>query len=128
MVSISVLTISCADQITGDSAGENLVVNASFSDIQEKVFSRTCAVSGCHVSVMHESGMNLSAGAAYDNLVNVVSKGNPQLKRVEPGDSQQSYLIRKLNGSNTPVMPPSGKLSSSVIDSIAAWIDKGALP
>ncbi|MGD9488355.1 MAG: hypothetical protein AB7W47_10060 [Calditrichaceae bacterium] len=128
VVSIFVFTMSCADQITSDSADENLIVNASFPDIQDKVFSPTCAVSGCHVSVMHESGMNLSAGAAYENLVDVVSRGNPQLKRVEPGNSQQSYLIRKLTGNNTAVMPPAGKLNSSVIDSIAAWIDAGALP
>ena len=47
--------------------------------------------------------------------------------RVKPFESENSYLIRKLRGQGTSVMPPSGQLKAAVIDSVVAWIDKGAL-
>jgi len=99
-------------------------IRATFSSIQKEVFTPTCATSGCHGGSQNP---NLSVGQAYDNLVNKASSQNSSLMRVKPGESSNSYLIKKLNGDGTSVMPPSGKLSQKAIDSIAAWIDQGAL-
>jgi hypothetical protein len=124
---VSFLLMSCEDLIEGPedemNPGDPAVVRASFSSIQQNVFTPTCAVPACHGGTQSP---NLSAGSAYNNLVNVVSTGNPALLRVRPGDSGNSWLIRKLNGTGTDRMPPDGPLSRATIDSIALWIDKGA--
>jgi hypothetical protein len=68
----------------------------------------------------------LTAGNAYANLVNVPSIQMQSILRVKPGDSNNSWLIKKLRAEGTTVMPPNGQLSVAIIDSIAKWIDKGA--
>ncbi len=98
----------------------------TFSFIQTNIFNTSCALSGCHNSSSSQGGLNLSAGAAYNNLVNVQSSTHSQFKRVAPGSSANSVIIKLLNGSLQPKMPQNGSLSQSVIDSIAAWIDRGA--
>lgn len=98
----------------------------TFSSIQSGVFNTTCALSGCHSGSSPQAGMNLSAGVAYNNLVNVQSVTHSEFKRVEPGSSQNSVIIKLLRGELQPKMPPGGNLNSAVIDSIAAWIDRGA--
>ncbi len=74
--------------------------------------------------------MNLSAGKAYSNLVNVAaSECNDGRKRVLPGNADQSYLIDKLLGVNLcfgTKMPKLGSISSNEIQTIAAWICAGA--
>lgn len=98
----------------------------TFSYIQSNVFNTTCAVSGCHAGSSPQAGLNLSSGSAYNNLINVKSVLYPNFDRVEPGSSQNSLIIKLLRGTLQPKMPQGGSLSSSVIDSIAAWIDRGA--
>ena len=122
------LLVSCEDWIQGPEDevqnGGQSNMPARFSDIQTEVFSKNCATSGCHNGTQNP---NLSAGVAYDNLVNQPSAQIPSMLRVKPGDSNNSYLMKKLTGDGTSVMPPSGQLSQVTIDSIAAWIDRGAL-
>ncbi len=118
----------CADQIVSDcdpvtTPGERKAV---FAAIQRDVLTPGCALSGCHSGEFPSFGLNLEEGKAYNNLVGVSSILS-SLKRVEPGDSQNSYLIEVLNGVDGFVMPPAGKLPQATIDSIAVWIDEGAL-
>jgi hypothetical protein len=125
---LGLLLVSCEDWIQGPEDepqnGGQSIMSASFSDIQTEVFSKSCATSGCHNGSINP---NLSAGEAYNNLVNQPSAQVPSMLRVKPGDSNNSYLMKKLTGDGTSVMPPSGQLSQVTIDSIAAWIDRGAL-
>ena len=102
----------------------NKPIRATFSSIQNELLSPTCALSGCHGGVQDP---NLSTGKSFGNIVNVASIENQSLLRVKPFDSNNSLLVRKLRGQNTSVMPPAGQLSAAVIDSVAAWIDRGAL-
>ena len=52
----------------------------------------------------------------------------PQFKRVEPNNNVNSLLIKILQGEVSPRMPFNrDPLSPAVIDSIAKWIDNGAL-
>ena len=111
----------CTESDTG-------VIIESFSDIQENVFTPSCAVSGCHSGQNPDAGLNLQAGQAYANIYEVNSGQNPQLKLIKAGDSEQSYLLQKMNGQGQgQVMPTSGKLDKPVRDAIAKWIDDGAL-
>lgn len=104
---------------------------SEFSKIQSEIFTPTCALSGCHSGSNPQANLNLSAGEAYNALVNVNSIQIPSRKRVAPGNSADSYLIDKLKGTNmaanTSQMPFGGiPLSDAIIDSIAKWIDSGA--
>jgi hypothetical protein len=118
------LFFACEDSIQGPDDEKTDNMKATFSSIQANVFSPTCALSGCHGGSQNP---NLSAGNAYNNLVNKASALDPSMVLVKPGDSSNSFLMKLLRGDGTSVMPPSGKLSSAKIDSIALWINNGAL-
>ena len=72
----------------------------------------------------------MSAGSSYALLVNVASGEVPALMRVAPGNADDSYIIRKLEGAAGIVgarMPLGGPfLDQNTIDRIRAWIDSGA--
>jgi hypothetical protein len=119
---------SCADKIVSECPDDKVSagLQSNLSSIQQYVFTPSCATAGCHGVVNLQAGLNLSSGYAYSNLVDVTSTENGALKRVTAGNSEQSWLIRKLKGDGTSVMPPTGQLSGAVIDTIAAWINTGA--
>ena len=125
----SLIFFACEDQIVSDCEVENVLpsLTATFSSIQNEVFTPNCATSGCHVT--NSVDPVLTAGQAYNNIVNVMSF-NPPFPYVYSSRSDSSYIINKLRGVNMQGerMPLNRQaLSSAVIDSIAAWIDKGAL-
>ncbi len=128
VVAAMVMFPACADSIVSDCDVENgpLPVSARFSDIEQRVFAVSCATAGCHGGSNPQAGLDLTPGRAYDQLVNVNSLNYPTSKRVAPGASAQSVLLQVLRGSAQPSMPPSGPLATAVVDSIAAWIDRGA--
>ena len=124
--------IGCSDEATSPNDSNNAgptLSSSKFSDIQRQVFNTSCASSGCHSGSSVQANLNLSEGNSYNNLVNKQSLLNPTFFRVKPGDSENSFLIKMLknNGNGSSQMPPAGKLSNAVIDSIAAWINNGAL-
>ncbi|MFH0734994.1 MAG: hypothetical protein V1773_12915 [bacterium] len=130
LLSFVLILIGCADQIVSDCDSIQIQVlpeGTTFAQIQNEVFSTNCALSGCHGTNSPQADLDLSSGNAYVNLVNVQSVLYPSLKRIVPGNSSQSLLIKALKGEDAPLMPSSGKLPNSVIDSIAAWIDRGAV-
>jgi hypothetical protein len=116
--------------------------HSSFGLIQNRIFNSSCAISGCHASDKDPSfaqhKLVLSEGFAYKNLVNVESENGPArldgLKRVSPGDSENSLLHHKLHcddghhSQDYGNMMPIGldPLSQGQIDFITAWIDEGA--
>jgi len=97
------------------------------SDIQA-IFSANCALSGCH-NASAASGLVLSQGLAYANLVNVKSSGEPAKIRVIPNDATNSYLVIKIEGRQSVGgrMPLSASaLSANRIQNIKNWINRGA--
>lgn len=119
----------CADRIVSDCETRDTGVPGqvtTFQEIQVKVLTPSCATAGCHRGDDSPFGLDLSAGKSYANLVNVSSGQSPSLKLVLPGNSKDSYLMQVLEGKGGVVMPPAGKLNEALIDSIAAWIDRGA--
>ncbi|MDH4124488.1 MAG: CHRD domain-containing protein [Gammaproteobacteria bacterium] len=103
----------------------------TLAQIQASVFTPVC--SGCHsgpTGNVLPSGMNLSnANASFNALVNVASL-QVALDRVEPGNPDNSYLIRKLEGGPNIVlnrMPQGGPfLDQATIDMVRQWISDGA--
>lgn len=110
-------------------AGED-GVQPTLSSIQENIFSTSCALSNCHAGPNPRQGMNLSAGQAHENLVNVRSNERPELFRVAPGEPDSSYLVHKIEGWSSIVaerMPLGGNpLSQEEINAIRTWIENGA--
>ena len=105
----------------------------TLTQIQTMVFTPRCA--GCHsgpTSGSLPSGMDLSSAAAsHAALVDVLSlQADPPLDRVEPGDPDNSYLIRKLEGGpdiSGSRMPQGGPfLDPPTIDMIRQWISDDA--
>ena len=103
---------------------------ATFSQVQSQIFTASCAFSGCHGGSSPAQGMNLTAGSAYSNIVNVPSNERPTLDRIEPNDPAASYLYLKVIGDPSIVgsqMPLGGPpLSAVLIDLLRDWIERGA--
>jgi len=102
---------------------------ASFAEIQDTILTPTCAVSGCHTGANPPDGLNLSAGEAYSNIVDIASVQMPDLFRIEPGDPDNSYLIRKVEGSGIVAnrMPLNDDpLTEDQIDLLRQWVSDGA--
>ena len=122
------LLVACTDDITSpaDSDSPASGLTASFSSIQELIFSSNCARSGCHSGATPREGLNLTSGNSYSNLVGVASNQS-NLLRVKAGSSSESWLVKKITADGTSIMPPSGSLMQATIDTIITWIDRGAL-
>jgi hypothetical protein len=87
----------------------------------------------CHSGGRPSGSLDLADAVAYDNLVNVRSGQLSSMDRIEPGDTANSYLVRKINNTHTAAggsgnrMPSSRALSSSNIATIEGWVNDGAL-
>lgn len=103
-------------------------LQATLSSIQTNILTPKCAITGCHI-VGGGAPMSLATGASFGTLVNVTSP-NWSRPRVAPGNAANSVFYLKVIGDNTvgrsmPLgLPP---LSKTETDSIAAWINRGAL-
>lgn len=98
--------------------------------IQQFVFTPTCAFSGCHANPGAQLGMELYEGRTFMQIVGVPSVEDPNLLRIEPGNPDDSYLIRKIRGDPSIVeerMPFGGPyLTQEEIDVIVQWVLDGA--
>jgi hypothetical protein len=116
---------------------------SSFSLMQDRILTPTCATSGCHASTTDGSfkqhGLVLEKSVAYENLVgvtpfNVLSKGDGHL-RVKAFKSLESLLFHKLNwdashhgGKQYGLPMPLGSTALTIgqIEFVRRWIEAGA--
>ena len=102
-----------------------------FSRIQAEIFTPNCVKAGCHDAATASGGQVLAAGVSYGQIVNVRSTENSTLDRIEPGDPERSYMVKKLRGDpditgdRMPLDRPGG-LPQEQIDQIIAWVRAGA--
>jgi len=119
-------TTSAAVAVTVD----NTAPAVTLAQLQSSIFTPRC--SSCHTGGGSSlpASMNLSSeSATRAALVGVASIEVPSLQRVAPGDPANSYLIHKLEGtqSSGSRMPLGGPfLDQATIDSVKAWIQAGA--
>jgi len=109
--------------------GEPPDPSATFTRVQGEVFSPSCALSGCHAGAAAQAGMDLTPSAAYAAVVGVASAQRPDLARVEPGDPERSYLVKKLRGDPDVVgspMPLTGTVSDDARRLVVDWVRRGA--
>lgn len=102
----------------------------TLSELQADIFTPSCAKSGCHAGPAPAQGMNLSDGQTFANTVGVPSTEVASLDRVEPGNPDDSYLVRKVEGTASVGgrMPLDGPpfLTNAQMQSIRDWIAAGA--
>ena len=104
LVLATAVTAGC-DQSLSSLAGPSPNLEPTFSSIQANVFETTDAAGRAACITCHSStgrapsgGLNLIHDVAYDQLVNVASRGKAGAIRVIPGDSENSYIVAKLEG------------------------------
>lgn len=129
---LSLLFNSCSDNIVESTPSIDQLINnpdiitATFSDIQTKVFNKSCALSGCHVTGVQFPDLS---GNSYNTIVNKPSSNNKNY--IQPGSPSLSYIYLKLTNSNeisgTRMPQNSPPLSNEILDSISVWISNGAL-
>lgn len=78
----------------------------------------------CHSAKAVESG-DLAGGLQLDTRVGI-RQGGDSGPAVVPGKPGQSLLLAALRHEQNLEMPPSGRLSSSIIEDVQAWIETGA--
>ena len=121
---------------------EEVADTSTYGLIQSRILTPSCAIPSCHASgkdatfVQHQ--LILAKGSAYDQLVNVVSFNTAAktdgLKRVKPGDAENSFLVHKLHrdGSHhagaygNPMPLGLDKLTLGQLEFIEEWINAGA--
>jgi len=106
----------------------------TLTQLQSSIFTPIC--SGCHNGTPGAGNglpgiQDLRAGSTFAALVDVSSIEKPALKRVNPGDAANSYIIQKLEGAAgiSPARMPLGGpyLDQATIDQVKSWINAGAL-
>lgn len=127
--------VACADfeapQVTPPP--DVLVVNPSFANDIQPLFTARCATVSCHNFATHQVGLNLAEGYAYDNTVNVQAVFRPSWKRIVPGSADNSFLVQVLLSDTTkhPEISrmPLGRppLTDNQITTIINWVSLGAL-
>ena len=107
--------------------GEQTPLVPELQSIQTHVFTPVCTV--CHAGTSAPLGFRLDEASAFSMLVNTASVEVPALKRVLPGNPDQSYLIQKLEGhAAVGAQMPLGQppLPQATINVIRQWIANGA--
>jgi len=100
----------------------------TFTNIQNNVLTPICTQ--CHIGASAPLGLRLDAANSYDSLVRIPSAEEPNFLRVNPGNPDISYIIRKLEGGPDIIgdQMPRGlaPLNQTVINAIRVWIAQGA--
>jgi hypothetical protein len=109
-----------------------LVANPSFSGDIAPILDRRCATGGCHSAGTAQANLQLTPDAAHGETVNVPSVLRPGMDRIEPGDPDNSWLVRMIEADPArrdqhPRMPlASVPLTENQIANIRRWIEQGA--
>jgi hypothetical protein len=97
-------TVAC-DEDLSSLTGPTPNLTPTFTSIQNEIFNTTdtsgrLACVNCHNpgGRAFTAGLDLASAGAYDRLVGVASVQRPSLRRVAPGEPENSYIIHKLEG------------------------------
>lgn len=110
-----------------ESAVEGSRTEATLAEVGQ-VFAVSCAFSGCHSGGDPAAGLSLEGDFA-GRIVGVASEQRSDLKLVDPGNPNKSYLLMKVRGDDEIIsqqMPPGAPLSAEQVEIIRAWIAVGA--
>jgi hypothetical protein len=133
---VSMLAAGCDEKLS-EIAGATPNLQPTFTSIQRDIFDAPDATgrpacTRCHnpQGARFTAGLDLTAGAAYGNLVGVASTEQRGRLRVNPGNADDSYVVHKIEGAAdiTGARMPNGGpyLSDGQILIIRRWIALGA--
>ncbi|RME24920.1 MAG: hypothetical protein D6798_10110 [Deltaproteobacteria bacterium] len=142
LLTLALLAAGCGDKgddtgtagdggaMDGGAAGDGgSATTGTWADVEADL-SGSCAFSGCHAT--GDQFPDLSAGNAYDSIVDVESQQAPGEILVIPGDADGSYLVRKVEGAKgitgNPMPQGSDTWDADSVATLRAWIDAGANP
>jgi mono/diheme cytochrome c family protein len=105
----------------------------TLTQLKADIFAPRC--SGCHTGggMSLPASQNLAGTTAqiYASIVNVASEEQPGVLRIKSGDPDNSYLVRKIQGTagiSGAQMPLNGTpLTTAQINEVRAWVSAGAL-
>jgi hypothetical protein len=129
---------AACDEKLSSITGPTPNLSPTFSSIQQSIFSASDSSSrlacvGCHTDQGRAPASNLvlTEGRAYQQLVGRASLGKPGATLVIPGDPDNSYIVKKLEGASDIVglrMPRNNGpfLSEGQMRVIRRWISDGA--
>jgi hypothetical protein len=131
LLSVAASSEGCGPRATPTSTP----VQVTLAEIQSTIFTPRCATVSCHGGVIVSNNLNLEEGRSWDELVDrdpfngaAAALG---LKRVDPGNPDNSFLVVKVEGpgsfalgSRMPLAPPN--LTTAQIQLIRDWIAAGA--
>lgn len=111
-----------------DGGDTTAVVTVTLAQLSAEIFTPSCAVSGCHGASNPAEGMSLTSSAIAASIINVTSNQRPNLKRIDPGNPDGSYLLQKVRGTGANNQMPLGgaPLSGAKIQLIVDWVTAGA--
>lgn len=103
----------------------------TLTEIQDQVFTPSCAFSSCHGASSPASQLDLTAGAAWAEIVGVESVDNPGQTLVVAGDPDASYLVTKCTEGaeelvGEPMPDGSAGLDNERLTLLRAWVTDGA--
>lgn len=136
-ITLAIGAAACDEKLS-TLAGPTPDLEPTFESIQKNVFETTDSAGRsscvtCHTNVGRNpaGGLNLMHDVAYDNLVNVNATQVPSMKRVNPGNTDASYIVHKVEGRAGIVgrrMPFNGPpyLTDGQILILKRWIETGA--
>jgi mono/diheme cytochrome c family protein len=115
--------------VTDNNGGGNQTESVTLAELQQNIFGAICT--NCHTGANAPRGLRLdSEDNSYAFLINQVADEMPDLMRVNPGNPDQSYIIKKLEGTSDIVgarMPLGGPYLSEIqIKQVRDWITNGA--
>ncbi|MGA7304887.1 MAG: DUF5777 family beta-barrel protein [Rhodothermales bacterium] len=91
-----------------------------------EIFQQNCAKSACHSGPTPQMGMDLTREVFHSSVVDKPSTEKPELKRIDPGHPETSYLVKKIKGEPDIIgaqMPLIGdRLTEDQVDTIVQWI------
>ena len=117
------------DGTEGNQEPQFAPTDITLGQITTEIFAISCAFTGCHAGGSPSANLSLEADFVAGELIGVASNQVPDLKRIDPGNPDGSYLLMKVRGAEgiaNSQMPLGGTLTEAQVEMIREWIAGGA--
>ena len=112
-------------------------ISPDIDSLTTHVFAKSCAYGSCHDASAPAEGFQFYDLATVEAAINSASVQDESVMLIAPGDPANSYIYRKITGTNmaatdqngriATMMPPGAPLCAPKIEAVRAWIEAGAL-